>query len=67
VSALTERLKKSGAWSSVAKQTIAEIEMLEADNKRLVELDKPQKAEIKRLDTENTQLKLILRKIKELL
>lgn len=67
MSALTERLKKSGAWSSVAKQTIAEIEMLEADNKRLVELDKPQKAEIKRLDTENTQLKLILRKIKELL
>jgi phage shock protein A len=67
MSKLTEKLKKSGAWSSIAKETIAEIETLEATVKRLEESDAPQKRQIKELDEEVTQLKIKIRKIKELL
>ena len=64
---LVTKLKKSGAWSSIAKETIEVVEGLEANVTRLEHADAPQKKRIKELEAEVSALKIKLRKIKELL
>ena len=63
---LVVKLKKS-SWSSIAKETIAEIERLEADNESLRQEDNRNKAKLAAMQNEVADLTARIQKIKGLM